>query len=280
MSAREPPRPALAHQRGADPWPFLRSLTTARIGLGRAGVSLPTSAQLAFQLAHAQARDAVQSALDVEQPRRELASRGYESLALHSAASERLTYLQRPDLGRRLDEPSARRLAERAASRPGPYDAAFVIADGLSALAVERHAVSLLEAVLPSLEQEQWRLAPITVVEHGRVAISDEIGALLGAEQVVILLGERPGLSAPASLGAYLTYGPRLGKIDAERNCVSNIHAAGLSYAEAAHTLLYLMREARRRQLSGVGLKDEAAPLQPGAAATRRLAGNFLVEDG
>jgi ethanolamine ammonia-lyase small subunit len=189
--------------------------------------------------------------------------------------------LQRPDLGRRLDEPSAQLVAARAAAAPDGYDAAFVIADGLSALAVERHAAPLLAELWPALEREQWRLAPLCVVEQGRVAISDEVGALLGARQVVILLGERPGLSAPDSLGAYLTYAPRVGNTDAQRNCVSNIREHGLTYAAAAHTLLYLMRAARQRQLSGVELKDEATQLDAdGAVARTRLARNFLVDDG
>jgi ethanolamine ammonia-lyase small subunit len=275
MIERDPPPPA------TDPWPLLRSFTTARIGLGRAGVSVPTGAQLAFQLAHAQARDAVQSALDVEALRRTLVEQGHDPLTLHSAAPDRPTYLQRPDLGRRLGEPSAKRVAARAAAAPDGYDAAFVIADGLSALAVERHAAPLLAALWPALQREQWRLAPLCVVEQGRVAISDEIGALLAARQAVILLGERPGLSAPDSLGAYLTYAPRVGNTDAQRNCVSNIREHGLTYAAAAHTLLYLMRAARQRQLSGVELKDEATQLDAdGAVARTRLARNFLVDAG
>jgi ethanolamine ammonia-lyase small subunit len=276
MTEHEPPPPP-----ATDPWPLLRSFTTARIGLGRAGVSLPTGAQLAFQLAHAQARDAVHSTLDVEALRQTLAAQGHDPLTLHSAAPDRPTYLQRPDLGRQLDEPSAQLLAARVAEAPDGYDAAFVIADGLSALAVERHAAPLLAELWRALEQEGWRLAPLCVVEQGRVAISDEIGALLGARQVVILLGERPGLSAPDSLGAYLTYAPRVGNSDAQRNCVSNIREHGLSYAAAAHKLLYLMRSARQRQLSGVELKDEATQLDAdGAVARTRLARNFLVDDG
>jgi ethanolamine ammonia-lyase small subunit len=216
----------------------------------------------------------------VEALRRALVEQGHDPLTLRSAALDRRTYLQRPDLGRRLDELSAQLLAARAADATDGYDAAFVIADGLSALAVERHAAPLLAELWPALEREQWRLAPLCVVEQGRVAIGDQIGALLGARQVVILLGERPGLSAPDSLGAYLTYAPRVGNSDAQRNCVSNIRVHGLSYAAAAHKLLYLMRAARSRQLSGVVLKDEATALEDGSAAGPRLAGNFLVEDG
>jgi ethanolamine ammonia-lyase small subunit len=264
---------------GDDPWPVLRGLTTARIGLGRAGVSLPTRRQLAFQLAHAQARDAVHSALDLAQLQRELAARGRDALVLRSAAGDRTTYLQRPDLGRRLDEDSARRLSAQSEHAPDGYDVAFVIADGLSALAIERHALPMLAAVLPELEHDGWSIAPLTLVEHGRVAISDEIGALLGTRQVVILIGERPGLSAPDSLGIYLTHGPRIGNTDAARNCISNIRDAGLSYAAAARTLLYLMHEARSIGRSGVELKDRAEPAPLDASDLPRLSRNFLVDE-
>lgn len=262
----------------SDPWPFLRTLTTARIGLGRVGVSLPTHQQLDFQLAHARARDAVYSELDLPRMQRELAERDHESILLRSAAGIRRTYLERPDLGRRLDAASARELSERERGLPGTYDAAFVIADGLSALAVERHAIPLLDALWSLLNPQEWRLAPVALVEHGRVAISDEIGAALGTDQVVILIGERPGLSAPDSLGIYLTWGPKPGNVDADRNCISNIRAEGLSYAEAAHKLAYLMHEARKRRLSGVMLKDETTALQQVTDDDRRMARNFLVD--
>lgn len=254
-----------------NPWRSLRAYTTARIALGRAGVSLPTRHHLDFQLAHARARDAVHSELDVASMRQELSVYGYDVLPLHSAAKNRATYLQRPDLGRRLDSASAQLLEERVSGQRSTFDAAFVIADGLSALAIERHAVPFLGAVLPRLEAAQWSIAPLTVVEQGRVAISDEIGALLNAEQAIILIGERPGLSAPDSLGIYLTYAPHIGATDADRNCISNIRDAGLSYAAAADTLLLLMTEARRRKLSGVRLKTETdqrqlSPEHPGRA--------------
>ena len=259
----------------ADGWGFLREFTTARIALGRAGGSLPTRRHLEFQLAHARARDAVHSELDMAALEREIAALGVETIRLHSAAPDRATYLQRPDLGRRLDEDSRRLLEDRG--RVGGA-VAFMVADGLSALAVQRHAPAMLKAILARLEPEEWRIAPVALVEQGRVAISDEIGALLGAEIAVILIGERPGLSSPDSLGIYLTYGPKIGNTDADRNCISNIRAAGLSYAKAAHRLAYLLTAARNRRLSGVELKDEAGALEEPETPTL-AARNFLVPE-
>lgn len=259
----------------ADGWGFLREFTTARIALGRAGGSLPTRRHLEFQLAHARARDAVHSELDMAALEREIAALGVETIRLHSAAPDRATYLQRPDLGRRLDEDSRRLLEERG--RDGAA-VAFMVADGLSALAVQRHAPAMLEAILARLDPEEWRIAPVALVEQGRVAISDEIGALLGAEVAVILIGERPGLSSPDSLGIYLTYGPKIGNTDADRNCISNIRAAGLSYAKAAHRLAYLLTAARNRRLSGVDLKDEAGALE-GPETPTLAARNFLIPE-
>ena len=230
----------------------LRDFTPARVDLGRAGHSLPTRELLEFQLAHAQARDAVHAALDVRLIAAELKNVPFITLA--SAAPDRATYLHRPDLGRRLNADSRERLTALASD----YEAAFVIADGLSALAVHRHAVPLLDHVLPSLD---WRIAPVAIVEQGRVAIGDEIGEVLGVSLVVVLIGERPGLSSPDSLGVYLTWKPRIGRTDAERNCISNIRAEGLSYAAAAQKLLFLMNESRRLKLSGVGLKEDARAL-------------------
>jgi ethanolamine ammonia-lyase small subunit len=230
----------------------LRDFTPARVDLGRAGHSLPTRELLEFQLAHAQARDAVHTALDVRLIAAELKNVPFITLA--SAAPDRATYLHRPDLGRRLNADSRERLTALASD----YEAAFVIADGLSALAVHRHAVPLLAHVLPRLD---WRIAPVAIVEQGRVAIGDEIGEVLGVSLVVVLIGERPGLSSPDSLGVYLTWKPRIGRTDAERNCISNIRADGLSYAPAAQKLLFLMNESRRLKLSGVALKEDARAL-------------------
>jgi ethanolamine ammonia-lyase small subunit len=235
--------------------------TPARVELGRAGGSLPTRALLAFQLAHAKARDAVHLPLAVNSLMLELKQKGIASIPLTSAVRDRDEYLKRPDLGRRLNDATRERLAALHAE----YDAAFVIADGLSALAVHRHAVPLLELILPDLD---WRVTPVAIVEQGRVAIGDEIGELLGARLVVVLIGERPGLSSPDSLGVYLTWQPRSGRTDAERNCISNIRAEGLSYAAAAHKLLFLMNESRRLKLSGVQLKEAAAPSLGGDSVT------------
>ncbi len=231
----------------------LRALTPARVGLMRTGVSQQTQDQLAFQRCHAQARDAVHAEM---QPAALAAAIGAVAgdavLRLHSAAEDRATYLRRPDLGRRLDDASREEL--RCDAR-GPFDMAIIVADGLSALAVERHALAVIGALLPRLTG--WRLAPVSVVRQGRVAIGDEIGESLGAEIAVVLIGERPGLSSPDSLGAYITWQPRLGRSDAERNCISNIRAEGLSYAEAALQLEAYLVEARGRRLTGVALKIE-----------------------
>lgn len=229
----------------------LRDYTPARVELGRAGASLPTRALLDFQLAHAQARDAVHLPLAVNSLVLELQEKNFSSITLASSARDRDEYLRRPDLGRRLSDESR----ERLASLHGDYDAAFVIADGLSALAVHRHAVPLLHL----LRDPDWRIAPVAIVEQGRVAIGDEVGEMLGASMILVLIGERPGLSSPDSLGAYLTWQPRPGRTDAERNCVSNIRADGLSYAAAAHKLLFLMNESRRLKLSGIRLKEDAS---------------------
>ncbi len=243
----------------ANPWEGLRQLTPARIALGRTGVSLPTQRHLAFQLAHARARDAVHLPLDVALIQRQLAPLNTTPVVVHSAAANRVTYLQRPDWGRRLDDAARQRLQSLGEVSTAPYDVVFVMADGLSARAIHDHAVAFYAAARVKLPTD-WRVGPLVVVEQGRVAIGDEIGALLGATLVVVLIGERPGLSAPDSLGAYLTYEPRVGRTDAERNCLSNIRPPeGLSYAFAAHKLAYLLVEARRRQLSGVDLKDDVA---------------------
>lgn len=230
---------------------WLRTQTPARIGIGRAGAGVPTAPLLDFQLAHALARDAVQQPLDCRALAETLG--GARVLQLASAAADRATYLTRPDLGRRLDDPS-RRLLEAADHQN--CDAALVIVDGLSATAIRSHTPALARALTERLSG--WRWAPRAIVTQGRVAIGDEIGALLRAEMVLVLIGERPGLSSPDSLGAYLTWNPRVGRTDAERNCVSNIRLPhGLSPAQAADKLAWLMAQARRRRLTGTALKDE-----------------------
>lgn len=238
----------------ADPWTALRALTPARIALGRSGAALPTAEVLAFGLAHAQARDAVHAALEVAQLRATLAADGWDTLALTSAADDRAIYLRRPDLGRRLSMTARESLA--AAAGPG-CDLAFVVADGLSALAVNTHARPLLNATRARLPPT-LRLAPVAVVSQGRVAIGDEIGAAFGARLVAVLIGERPGLSSPDSLGVYLTYAPVPGRTDAERNCISNIRPQGLGIEDAARKLAWHVQTALARGLTGVALKDES----------------------
>lgn len=221
----------------------LSSFTPARVAQGRTGNSVPTAELLRFQLDHARARDAVYQELPHGWP-------PVSHVAVESAARDRAEYLRRPDLGRKLSEESKARLT------PGDYDAAIVIADGLSALAVQRHALGLLEELLPLLDGEAWRLAPLTVVSQGRVAIGDEIGERLGARSVVVLIGERPGLSSPDSLGVYVTWDPKPGRTDAERNCVSNIRPEGLDPVLAARRIAGLMHAARDRRLTGVDLSS------------------------
>nr|WP_065259625.1 ethanolamine ammonia-lyase subunit EutC [Pseudomonas bananamidigenes] len=261
-----------------NPWLELRRLTPARIALGRTGTSLPTRAQLDFQYAHAQARDAVHLPFDHAGLSAQLAERQRDSLLLHSAAVDRNSYLQRPDLGRRLSDQSAQALREYALANPGGVDLVIVVADGLSALAVHRHTLPLLTRLQEQMAADEWSIAPVVLVEQGRVAIGDEIGQLLGAKMVVMLIGERPGLSSPDSLGLYFTYNPKVGLTDACRNCISNVRLEGLSYGMAAHRLLYLMREACRRKLSGVNLKDEAQVQTLESEAGADMKSNFLLD--
>jgi ethanolamine ammonia-lyase small subunit len=207
---------------------------------------------LDFQRCHALARDAVHARLDAASLVRTLGSiAGGSMYRLHSAAADRATYLQRPDLGRRLDDASRELLTRRVQSNAA--ELALIVADGLSALAVERHAAPLVEALLPLLDE--WKLAPLCVVEQGRVAIGDEIGEALGVQAALMLIGERPGLSSPDSLGAYITWQPRPGRTDAERNCISNIRSEGLSYAQAAAQIVAILSAARQQQITGVTLK-------------------------
>ena len=233
-----------------DPWARFRNATRARIGLGRAGDAVPTHALLEFQFAHARARDAVHTPVDFTRVERAIAPLAV--LRLHSAAPDRATYLRRPDLGRRLDDQSRERL--RIAAGEDAWDLVFVVADGLSAAAVMTHAAPVLSACLDRLPG--FRVAPIVCVEQGRVAIGDEIGEIVNARLCAVLIGERPGLSVANSLGMYLTWAPRIGRRDSERNCISNIHADGLSYARASDTAAWLLKEATIRRLTGTGLKE------------------------
>jgi ethanolamine ammonia-lyase small subunit len=244
-----------------QPWSTLRQFTDARIALGRAGQSLPTAAHLQFQWAHAQARDAVHIPLDVPRIETALQAAGMQTLALHSAAPDRRTYLQRPDWGRRLDEASGATLQHWRAQQPKDTqpDVCIVVADGLSPLAIHSNAVEFVRLLRERLQHDSpsWNVAPVCVVQQGRVAVGDDIGQRLAAKLVIVLIGERPGLSSPDSMGIYLTWAPQVGCTDAQRNCISNVRSAGLPLPDAVHKLHALMRQARTLQLTGVGLKDD-----------------------
>ena len=246
-------------------WRDLRRVTPARLALGRAGNGLPTQAHLAFQAAHAAARDAVHAELDTEALAADLAATNLSSFLVQSACPDRRTYLLRPDLGRRL--------AENQSLPPCPpsvpTDIAFVICDGLSATAAQHHAAPLLAEVMPALGQS----GPVVIARQGRVALGDAIGAAMGAQAVVVLIGERPGLSSPDSLGAYLTWNPRPGRTDAERNCISNIRSEGLAIPDGGEKLLWLIAAMRRLRLTGIGLKDE----QPGRLETGQKTSTSVI---
>jgi ethanolamine ammonia-lyase small subunit len=251
----KPPAPASRSPRD------LRSLTPARVGLGRAGASMPTEALLDFTLDHARARDAVHARFDVSGIMAGLREIGLDPCEVCSRARGRHDYLRRPDLGRMLDQASQHRLAARGGA---PCQLAIVVGDGLSPTAVNTHAVELVRSLIPRLATDGIEIGHVLVAAGARVALGDEIGAILGARMVAMLIGERPGLSAPDSLGAYLTFAPRAGRTDAERNCVSNIHGAGLGYDEAGLRIAWLIREGLSRGITGVALKDESGGMAPG----------------
>jgi ethanolamine ammonia-lyase small subunit len=257
----------------------LRAYTPARIALARTGASINTRDALDFTLAHAQARDAVHAALSLPTLLGELNARKLPVLSVKSAAPDRATYLRRPDLGRALSQPSRTLLTSQSPAATETPRLTIILADGLSALATDRHALTLLDALLPLLEADHagrnagqnvdksvdkldktppsdWQLTPIILAEQARVALGDEIGQALGASLTLMLLGERPGLSAADSLGAYLTWAPAPGRTDAQRNCVSNIRAGGLDPTAAAARIAFYLREARRLSLTGTALKD------------------------
>jgi ethanolamine ammonia-lyase small subunit len=238
----------------------LRDLTPARVGLGRSGASLPTKALLDFTLDHARARDAVHAAFDASAIVAGLGDLGLGAFEVRSQARDRKDYLSRPDHGRRLDQASRHLLASR---HGGACRLAIVVGDGLSPAAVNAHAVALVRCLVPLLVADAIEIGCAVVATGARVALGDEIGAIVGARMMAVLIGERPGLSAPDSLGAYLTFAPRVGRADAERNCVSNIHGAGLGYDEAALRIAWLIREALAREVSGVALKDESGERTP-----------------
>jgi len=245
---------------GGDRWAGLRRFTQARIALGRTGGSLRTESVIDFRLGHARARDAVHAPFDPLALAASLRDAGIETFPLATEIGERRTYLARPDLGRKLDEASQRKLRCQAPIW-GNRDLAILVSDGLSALAAERQAVPLLAHLLPLLHSEGWSLYPVLIVPFARVKLQDEVGELLGARQSVILLGERPGFSSIDSLGAYLTYRPNAGRTDADRNCLSNIRPEGLPPVEAAVKLADLLIESARRGVSGVALKDLESPI-------------------
>ncbi len=254
MSERPPAlRPGLRLENGADPWSRFAAATPARINLGRSGDALPTRALLEFQADHARARDAVHGAVDYQRLAAQLAP--WSSLEVNSRAAGRAVYLRRPDLGRRLAAADAEALAAQA---DPAWDLALVVADGLSAQAVMHQAVPTLQAIRAALPG--WRLAPVVLARQARVALGDEVGQILKAPLVAVLVGERPGLSVADSLGIYLTYAPAVGCRDSARNCISNIHGAGLSPQDAAAKLAWLATHARRLRLTGVALKEDAAP--------------------
>jgi len=258
-----------------DPWIALRRFTQARIALGRAGHAAPTQALLDFQLAHAQARDAVHFPWDIDRFAEQMRSLGEQALILETLVSSRSEYLRRPDLGRMLADASRGRLDSH---RDGAADVALIVSNGLSSTAVERHGMALLQAITGAYRARQYRIAPVCLVANGRVALADGIGSALAAKVAVIIVGERPGLSAADSLGIYLTYAPRPGNTDAQRNCVSNIRPPeGLGYEAAAAKLLYLTEEAIRLGLSGVALKDEMPGLLIEAASSP---GSFTALEG
>jgi ethanolamine ammonia-lyase small subunit len=260
MTARKPPVTL-------DPWGALRAHTPARIALGRAGASLPTGEVLRFGQAHALARDAVHLALDAAALEEAMRGEGFATCRVESAAPDRATYLLRPDLGRRLDERSTARLQAQHSGDAPPCDLLLVAADGLSSLAVQRHALPLAKEIRQRAPAG-WRIGPVVIATQARVALGDDIGGLLRARLVAMLIGERPGLSSPDSLGIYLTWAPQRGRSEAQRNCISNVRPEGLAYDKAAAKLWWLCTEARRLQATGVALKDmsDAPALAPGNA--------------
>jgi ethanolamine ammonia-lyase small subunit len=237
-----------------DQWGLLKTFTDARIALGRTGVSMPNKESLSFKMAHANARDAVHEKMDTYFLINQLRSLNHAIIQLQSQASDRAQYLLRPDLGRKLDKVSISKINEEIHQEK--FDICIIISDGLSATAIHKNVSLFLHALFPLLQQLSYKLSPIFLVEQGRVAISDEIGSISNSKLSIILIGERPGLSSPDSLGIYLTYEPKVGNTDAMRNCISNIREKGLSYSDAAHKLTLLINEAFHIQMSGVALKD------------------------
>jgi len=240
-----------------DVWENLKQFTDARIAIGRAGCSIPTHELLKFQLAHAEAQDAVHQPLDVEHLVASLNTLALDSLTVHSQAENKQEYLKRPDLGRLLSPASQHGLEVFKASNPQNYDVCIVIGDGLSARAIEENAMPFIQALIQPFAEQQWSLAPIAIATGSRVALGDQIAEIFQARMLVMLIGERPGLSSPDSMGLYYTWEAQSGCLDSQRNCISNIRPAGLSIPIATQRLLALMHNSKRLGLSGVDLKDE-----------------------
>ncbi|ANQ18842.1 ethanolamine ammonia-lyase subunit EutC [Vibrio natriegens] len=271
-----------------NPWDKLREFTSARIALGRSGNSVPTDELLSFQLDHAQAMDAVHCTLNVDSLVAQL-SDSYSILkqtleppvVVTSKVTDRFMYLQRPDLGRQLDEASWNTLEAIGKEHNTELDLAIVIADGLSSVAIQNHAlpvISRLVSLMSGDEEHQWNLAPIAIVKQGRVAVGDDVGECFNAKAVLVLIGERPGLTSPDSMGMYLTWGAKRGSKDSDRNCISNVRPQGLNYDDACQRAFYLLKEARRLQLSGVNLKDRSAiDEESGGDLEDKYNNNFLI---
>lgn len=274
-------------------WQSLKQFTSARIALGRTGTSIPTGELLDFQLDHARAIDAVHHALDVATLNQQLIASHSLSrvmtrppLLVQSKASDRMVYLQRPDLGRQLSEACWQQLcdarAEHQEQHQGQqdYDLAIVVADGLSSTAIQKHALPVIERLVEKLsgdDAHHWSLAPITIVTQGRVAVGDDVGECLNAKITLIMIGERPGLTSPDSMGIYLTWAPKRGAKDSSRNCISNIRPEGLPYDEAAHKAHYLLSESMKLQLTGIGLKDRSVGLEEEAQLESDATSSFLI---
>jgi ethanolamine ammonia-lyase small subunit len=241
-----------------DPWSNLKRFTDARIGLGRSGSAMPTREVLNFALSHAMARDAVTTPIDWTPIETGLAGLGLATLRIASATGDRSEYLRRPDLGRRLSDASREALVQASEMKSERPDIVVLVGDGLSSMAVAANTTAYLSALLPHIKKSGWKLAPVLLADDARVALGDEAAEILGGKAVLVLIGERPGLSSPDSLGVYLTFAPRVGLKDADRNCISNIRQRGLSYDEGAFKAAWLLREAFRRGLTGVNLKDES----------------------
>jgi ethanolamine ammonia-lyase small subunit len=256
-------------------WRKLRRYTDARIGLGRTGISQTTDAHLQFQLDHANARDAVHISLNAELITTSLFTVGLSSILLNSQAENRTVYLQRPDFGRKLNEESVERIKTIKHQQTNNAEAVIVIADGLSSTAVQRHAVKLADTINKALLEQKVTVSPICIVGQGRVAIGDEIGELFNAKIMIMIIGERPGLSAPDSLGIYYTYNPIKGLTDANRNCISNIRPAGISIDGATAKLIWLINESLKKGVSGVNLKDQSDVLKSEINTNKT---NFLLQ--